>query len=435
MATIKFDLRSKSEFSPIYLRLTLGRGKQFNRKTSLSINPKDWSASTHLPKQTNPTNKNLTSELRKLQIHVLDNLNVATTENTEINGDWLTFQIDLFFGRASLSKESELVVDCIMHIYNSAEYRDNGKQGIGLSKSRANAYKRLGELFKTFRENRSLKIKELNKSVFDNFKKWLLEEQKFSPTYAYKKISDLKTVCKDAKIRGIEVSHDLDGVKMKQISAYDDDMDVITLTLEDIHKIESTPLIREAHINARKWLILACFTGQRGGALTERIKESNFEKYGAELVIKITQKKGNKPVMIPVLPKVKEIYEEGLPYPISPQKLNIYFKEIGKIAGIDEMVMGRIRNPETNRGEKKIRPKYEYISTHIGRRTFATNHYGELPTPIIMRVTGHQKESTFLKYIKQSDDSHIDAFLNLYKTKELQERKETHLTVLKQKSI
>ncbi len=106
-------------------------------------------------------------------------------------------------------------------------------------------------------------------------------------------------------------------------------------------------------------------------------------------------------------------------------KLNKYFKEIGKLAGLNELVMGRITEAEIKgkkRGVKKLRPKYQYISTHIGRRTFASNHYGKIPTPIIMRVTGHPKESTFLGYINQTDDSHIDTFLNFYKTKELKEQ-------------
>jgi len=83
------------------------------------------------------------------------------------------------------------------------------------------------------------------------------------------------------------------------------------------------------------------------------------------------------------------------------------------------MVMGRIQDRDTKRGVKKMRPKHNYISTHIGRRTFANIHYGKLPTPLIMRVTGHSKESTFLSYINQSDNSHIDTFLDYYKSNKL----------------
>ena len=101
--------------------------------------------------------------------------------------------------------------------------------------------------------------------------------------------------------------------------------------------------------------------------------------------------------------------------------------------------MGRIievsENKDENkkRGVKKIRPKYRYISTHIGRRTFASNHYGRIATPIIMKVTGHTKEGAFLTYINQSDDSHIEAFLEYYKIQEIKEHKETQLKIIKKK--
>ncbi len=432
MATIKYILQSKKDNAPIYLRLSLGRKKDIFRKTGLSINPNDWSTATRLPKQNNPANKNLATKLRKLENHVYDKLNHAT----DINGDWLFNQIEVFFGRVSDNNKSSLVIDAIKSIVDTAHIRDNGKGGVGLSTCRINAYKRLSELFNDFQENKNYTIPQLDKAVFDNFKKWMLDKKSYSPTYSFKKLSDLKTVCRDARSNGIETSMELNDIKTKQISAYDDDMDVIILTPNEIDRIEQTNLDSEALINARKWLILACFTGQRGQSLTTRIKKENFEKYGADLVIKIRQKKGNKSVIIPVLPKVKEIYDNGLPYTISMQKLNKHFKEIGKLAGLNELVMGRATEVKegNKRGVKKLRPKYEYISTHIGRRTFASNHYGKIPTPIIMKVTGHSKESTFLGYINQTDDSHIDTFLDFYKTKELKARKEPQLEVIRKTS-
>ena len=152
---------------------------------------------------------------------------------------------------------------------------------------------------------------------------------------------------------------------------------------------------------------------------------------GNNLIIKFKQEKGNKPVIIPVLPKVKEIYDNGLPYPISIQKLNKYFKEIGKIAKLNEMVMGRIQDKETKRGIKKLRPKYKYLSTVIGRRSFASNHYGKIPTPLLMRVTNHSKESTFLTYINQTDDSHIESFMDFYKTIEVNKTEKGQLKIVR----
>ncbi|SIQ15302.1 site-specific integrase [Maribacter ulvicola] len=54
------------------------------------------------------------------------------------------------------------------------------------------------------------------------------------------------------------------------------------------------------------------------------------------------------------------------------------------------------------------------MSTHIGRRTFATIHYSELDNAFIMAVTGHKKESSFLKYVNKSNDSHVDPIMHYY---------------------
>ncbi|WP_242084240.1 phage integrase SAM-like domain-containing protein [Aestuariivivens sediminis] len=416
MATIKYLLQSKSNHSPIYMRLSISKSKSLKRKTGLFIDHRRWSPSSGLPKQNETSNKALISKLRKLSNVILEKLNDANANGEVVDGNWLVYQIDLYFKRISVNNRSELITDIIQNIVDNAHLRNNAKGGIGLSQSRINSYKRLSELFKEFQGRKHHKVKELNKKVFNEFKKWLMDNQNYSPTYTFKKLSDLKSVCKEARNQGIEISNELDGIKTKQVSAYDDDMDVITLNFEEIEKIEKAKLINEAHVNARKWLILACYTGQRGRDLIDRIRAKNFEKYGEGYIIKIKQQKGNKPVIIPVLPKVKEIYLEGLPYRVSIQKLNKHFKKIGKIAGLNEMVLGRLQDKKTKRGIKKLRPKYKYLSTHIGRRSFASNHYGKIPTPLLMKVTNHKKESTFLSYINQTDDSHIEPFLEFYKS-------------------
>ena len=438
MATINFLYRSTLEKAPLTLRLLYrykGRDFVYSTKTKYHIEKEYW-IKKHSSKSKDVEIKNkqveVKSDLQKIENCIMDIFN--STETNSISKEWLTNQIELYYNPLIEKKQSKLVTDAIQNTINEAPFRENGKGGVGLGQCRINAYKRLKTLFNNFQGKRLYEVKQLDKIEFDKFKKWLLDKNGYSPTYSFKKLSDLKTVCKDARSNGIETSTELNDIKTKQVSAYDDDMDVIILTPKELEKIEKVELTSVALINARKWLILGCYTGQRGTALTTRIKKENFEKYGSDLVIKIRQKKGNKSVIIPVLPKVKEIYDNGMPYTISLTKLNKHFKDIGELAKLNNPVMGRIIEAETKgkkRGIKKLRPKYKYISTHIGRRTFASNHYGKIPTPIIMKVTGHSKESTFLTYIQQTDDSHIDTFLDFYKTKELKEQKKPQLSIVK----
>ena len=63
-------------------------------------------------------------------------------------------------------------------------------------------------------------------------------------------------------------------------------------------------------------------------------------------------------------------------------------------------------------------PKYDLISSHDLRRSFATNYFGKIETPILMQITGHSKESTFLSYIgsQVNKDTYADAFMKVAAT-------------------
>ena len=47
--------------------------------------------------------------------------------------------------------------------------------------------------------------------------------------------------------------------------------------------------------------------------------------------------------------------------------------------------------------------KNELVTSHIGRRSFATNNYGKIPTPLLMSATGHTTEKMFLEYIGKTE--------------------------------
>ena len=61
-----------------------------------------------------------------------------------------------------------------------------------------------------------------------------------------------------------------------------------------------------------------------------------------------------------------------------------------------------------------IRSSWEMISCHITRRTVIANIYlsGKFSTRQIMRVSGHKKEETFLKYVRLSLDDKAEDVSN-----------------------
>ena len=80
------------------------------------------------------------------------------------------------------------------------------------------------------------------------------------------------------------------------------------------------------------------------------------------------------------------------------------------MANINETISCEVYKGNIKTSLKKV--KFEMVSAHTARRTFATILYlKKVPAKFIMSVTGHKKESTFLKYIKLKDQDVIE-YLN-----------------------
>lgn len=153
--------------------------------------------------------------------------------------------------------------------------------------------------------------------------------------------------------------------------------------------------------NARDLFIIGLRTGLRVSDFL-RLKKVNLgEKHIVIETIKTKQS-----ATIPFHPQIRKILErrnEEFPRQISEQKFNEYIKEICKIVGFNKIVEGALQNPETKRKENGFFEKWQLVSSHICRRSFATNLYGKLPNKVIMAITTHKSESQFLAYIKTTD--------------------------------
>ena len=78
--------------------------------------------------------------------------------------------------------------------------------------------------------------------------------------------------------------------------------------------------------------------------------------------------------------------------------------KIDDLVEVRESVSGKL---VTNRY-----PKWQLVGTHTARRSFATNAYKAGVPPIsIMKITGHTKESTFMKYIRVSSEENAEMLM------------------------
>ena len=150
---------------------------------------------------------------------------------------------------------------------------------------------------------------------------------------------------------------------------------------------------------ARDMFLIGAFTGLRCSDYS-RLHPENI-KNG---IIQIRNQKTGVTTSVPVHWIVREIIGNGYDFahPLRGQELNDQIKDVARMAGITENVL-----VSQNRGGKVVEavfPKYELVSSHTARRSFATNAYkAGIPSIAIMKITGHKRESTFMRYIRVSE--------------------------------
>jgi integrase len=106
-----------------------------------------------------------------------------------------------------------------------------------------------------------------------------------------------------------------------------------------------------------------------------------------------------------ILDKYKDIpfqNNKALPV-ISNVRMNIYLKELGQLAGLNDPQ--RIVYFKGNQRLEEVYPKYELLTTHCGRRTFIINAlYLGIPAEVVMKWTGHSDFKAMKPYVKIVDE-------------------------------
>jgi integrase len=192
-----------------------------------------------------------------------------------------------------------------------------------------------------------------------------------------------------------------------------EDTDSIYLSVDELERIYNHDFSDNKKLDkVRDLFIIACWTGLRFSDMCE-LSIDNISKtpYGQLITIKTV--KTGETVVIPVHNTIIEIlkkYKNILPRVPSNQKMNDYLKDIGEAVKIKETV--ELVKTKGGLRFKEAFQKWELISSHTARRSFATNMYiADIPAISIMKITGHKTEKSFLRYIKISPEDNAKKML------------------------
>ncbi len=415
MATVKFRVLHKSESAQIYLRFSISREHVFQSKTGKTINPIYWSPKNSAPIQKLPEYKKLAIELNELSIFIIKSYNEDYSAGVVFSKNWLDGKIDLFFNR-DIVKNPEKNEDLFLNYLD--KFRDFKKN---ISTTRKDQIVKLNNLFDRFTEYETKKkmnfsLEEISGKILIDFKDYLINDCNFAGTTAARFVKNLKTILFDAEDNGKKIHHQVRGFSAGKTNT---DYKVF-LSFTEIEKIKKiNPADKDLCI-AKDWLVIGCFLGQRASDLLRMNKKMIYTKIDSEgnsyRFIELTQQKTGDMVVVPLHDEVELIlskYKGEFP-PVFSDKadsnyalFNKHIKTVCEIAEIHDIVKGKVYNEDLKRNEIVETEKCYLVSSHVCRRSFATNFYGNklFTTPQLMAITGHKSESQFLNYIgKTADD-------------------------------
>ena len=209
----------------------------------------------------------------------------------------------------------------------------------------------------------------INQVFLDNYKKYILETKGLGWNTLATAIKKLKIFMNWSFLRKYHQEKDF-----KDLSVTEKRKTHISLTEEELSRLYYFDFKNQRLNQTRDIFCFSCLTSLPYSDLRE-LKHEHINNGILLKHRKKTFKRFDQPIH-PLAISITKKYENqyfALPR-ISNQKLNEYIREICMIAGINTPTA--YLDYSEGKIIERIAPKYELITSHIGRKTFATIYYG-----------------------------------------------------------
>ena len=278
----------------------------------------------------------------------------------------------------------------------------------------------------------SMDFRDIDIKWHDKFLDWADRVELYKASTIGKHIKSIKQLAYYAKKDGLVISPDIhndrdfDKPKPRVV-------DVQYFTLENLEAIKALDLSGNNRLaDERDRLIIGCWTGLRISDLKRLSMDmvTLNERRVGRIRLKTT-KKPSKDISIPVTKEIQAILDRRGDFPPfrDENEFNDGIKELAKMIGMTDMKFGGLMQMqaierkrsngevyivEANRKKWGNFEQWQLMASHSCRRSFASNLYGFMQNQVIMAITGHSKESTFLRYIGVTPEENADRFEEMF---------------------
>lgn len=411
---LRLDKTSKKDGkAPIELIYSL-HGQRKRVTTGVKILPASWNESKNLvnyisraeakklcpdilyndlPSESEVEQLNAELTLKKKEIARAENL---IGEDRKFNSEMIVVAVRVAGAKKSRTEKADAgkyLVDFIDSLVaDSRATRNPGTIKVYITtRNHIEAYQKLKRV--------KITLEEANYSFLQGFYNYLITEVGQINVTATKQVTTVKTFLSFARKHGFTVNQTYHDFNVKR-----ETLEVIALTEEEFLALYNVDLSGNKRLaQIRDVFCFSCVTGFRFAELAQLRREHIKPDH-----IELTVMKTRKIIKIPlnyysriILAKYR-LHIRPLPV-ISNQKTNSYIKELCQLVGFNEPIQ-IVRYQGSKRLENTY-PKYELVSAHTGRKTFATLSLEKgANAEEVMSMTGHRSYASFKRYVKITEE-------------------------------
>jgi integrase len=411
------------------------------------IEPRYWSVKNQAPKQHAANER--ASEIDEALAEAKKKIKKVFEEYTKLN---LAYPVDIKDFQASCKKriknlpdkdivpqQAKTIPDFLQYVIQVRDEIKANKRVIATGKGKGkpyskNSHKQYGNLIFNLKEfaihnpsYQTIQFEDIGMEFYHAFKGYLVLEKGKNPGYFGGLIKTIKSIMNSGIEDGLHVNTKHNGRNFIKETSESDAIYLDNTKLDILFKLDLSNkdgfiMIQKKKVSfttldkVRDLFLIACYTGMRFSDFST-IQPGDIQ--GEYIRIKAA-KTGDR-IAIPIMANLRATlnkYNGNLPGQISNQKLNEYLKGLGKHTGFTEAV--HITKYDKGKEQSVAVSFYTLMSSHTGRRSFATNMFKlGIPTLLIMAITGHTTEKSFLGYIRMGNEDKAQMFMELLKRNEL----------------
>ena len=404
---INFYLKEPKSIKDSLVLVTISlNGKRPKFSTTLQITPKYWNGNNQRIKANAPNALNFNKMLNMIESKILDLYTKSFVEDDKSKATKFFDEVRTYLAGKFENSETDLTVDKAFEKFLEIR-KSNLKEGT------VKAYTTLRNHLKAYSvaiSKKDLLFDDLDIRFFDGFMNYLKMTCKQRTNTRSKQIKNIKAFLKFMYDRNYHTNKIFEKLDREHEKGQ-----FVDFVEADFEKVFNLDLSNDSHLDiTRRLFCISCLTGLRHSDVSDiNYKNIKAGKYH----FKNTKK--NRPDIIAMSSKAvtyikqfNDLYGVGKGY--TNQTSNKHLTKILIKAEVNSEVL---INEKDYKGDviSIIKPLYEWITFHYGRRYFIIGCLNKGLQPLeIMQITGHEDFAVFQNYVKFADNDSVDKLSSVW---------------------